>query len=445
MKSLAAAAAVVVIAIATAGHVAASPAPGLKSESGVSLAEAMEFRSTFGFSTDQDTVAATLKDPTADTTWGTPLTPAEATNMAERQRLALLADPLDVFVGEKAESFGGIYYDQTSGRLVATIATTSATPDEDLTKAMDLVPEGLPVKTAVVAHTMAELQVAEDKLADASESLGLRMVGIDTRNNALVATMSPGRDTSAPARSVGVPVVVTVGEGPRLAACWNTCTPWRGGMNIWDQSFPVDGNCTWGFYGTRGGAAKYVISAGHCGKFGHVLRIKSPSNSTVVFTDGIDQNTYDLELDEISESDAQTAHVKANANATTPFNKIIGSSSDLNHTITGIKNNSQNQGATVCFFGFKSHRASPCGTITIINIVTETNRADDGKHLRITNLREMSLPAQGGDSGGPVYSGALAYGINTGIDPANSNHLIYSMIANVQLNTGTNVCTSSAC
>jgi hypothetical protein len=42
-----------------------------------------------------------------------------------------------------------------------------------------------------------------------------------------------------------------------------------------------------------------------------------------------------------------------------------------------------------------------------------------------------------------VYSGALAYGINTGIDPANSNHLIYSMIANVQLNTGTNVCTSS--
>ncbi len=215
-------------------------------------------------------------------------------------------------------------------------------------------------------------------------------------------------------------------------------------MNVWDQSFPVDGNCTWGFYGTHGTSAKYVISAGHCGKAGHVLRIKNPSNSTVVFTSGIDWNSFDFELDGISESDSETAHVLANANATTPFNKIIASSSDLNHTITSIKNNSQNQGATVCFFGYSSHRASPCGTITIINIVFETDRADDGKHLRITNLREMSLPSTGGDSGGPVYSGAVAFGINTAIDPSASNHLVYSMIANVQLNSGTNVCVSSA-
>jgi hypothetical protein len=57
----------------------------------------------------------------------------------------------------------------------------------------------------------------------------------------------------------------------------------------------------------------------------------------------------------------------------------------------------------------------------------------------------MSLPASGGDSGGPVYSGSLAYGINTGIDLARSSHLVYSMIAYVQLNTGTNVCVTSAC
>jgi hypothetical protein len=102
-------------------------------------------------------------------------------------------------------------------------------------------------------------------------------------------------------------------------------------------------------------------------------------------------------------------------------------------------------GATVCFFGYASHRASPCGTITITNIVYDTTRADDGKPLRITNLVEMSLPAVGGDSGGPVYSGSLAYGINTAVDQSHSNHLVYSMIANVQLNTGTNVCVSSAC
>jgi hypothetical protein len=216
-------------------------------------------------------------------------------------------------------------------------------------------------------------------------------------------------------------------------------------MNIWDQSFPLEGNCTWGFYGTRGSASKYVISAGHCGKIGHVLRIKNPSNTTIIFTDGIDQNTYDLELDGIAESDAQTAHVKANASATTPFNKIIASSSDLNHSITSVHNNTQNVGATVCFFGAFSHGASPCGTVTVINIADNTTRADDGKPLRVTNLREMSLPAAGGDSGGPVYSGAAAWGINYAVDSGASNHLVYSMIANVQLNTGTNVCVSSAC
>ena len=445
MRALGAIAAFVVIAILTAGPVAAGPSHELRSASGVSIADALEFRSTFGFSTELDEVTATLKDPMADTTWGTPLTAVEAANMADRQRLALLADPLEVFIATKADSFGGIYYDQNLGSLIANIATTAATPDEDIAKAMALVPDGLSVNTVLVTYTMAELEAAEYQLADATGKLGLTMVGIDTRNNGLVATVSPGQDPTGPQRAVAVPVTVKIGEGLRPASCWNTCSPWRGGMNIWDQSFPAEGNCTWGFYGTRGAAAKYVISAGHCGKIGHVLRIKNPSNSTIVFTDGIDQNTYDLELDAISESDAQTAHVKANTSATSPFNSIIGSSSDLNHTITGIKGTNQNVGASVCFFGYTSHRASPCGTITFINIIDDTTRADDGKPLRITNLREMSLPSAGGDSGGPVYSGLLAYGINYAVDTTASNHLVYSMIANVQLNTGTNVCTSSAC
>jgi hypothetical protein len=432
--------------VASAHPIAADPlADGQTGDSGVPLADALDFRATFGFSTDLDTVTATLNDPKADTTWGTPLTVEEAANMAERQRLFLQAETIEGFVDANPGTFGGVYYEQAAGSLVLYIASTPATSKQALAKALSLSPSGLQVKIVSVAHTMSELTTAEDQLVAKSDELGLKIVGIDTPRNSLVATLAPGSDARAPALVVDVPVAVTVGEGFRPASCWNNCTPWRGGMNVWDQAFPSDGNCTWGFYGSRGSSAKYVISAGHCGKAGHVLRIKDPSNNTIVFTDGIDENTFDFELDGISESDAQTAHVKSNANATTPFNRIIGSSSDLNHAITGIKNNSQNVGATVCFFGYKSHRASPCGTITIINLVVEVDRADDGKHLRLTNLREMSLPASGGDSGGPVYSGALAYGINTGIDTVRSNHLIYSMIANVQLNTGTNVCVSSAC
>ncbi len=69
MKVLSAAAAVVVIATAMARPIAATQPSDPTSGTGVSLADALEFRSTFGFSTDMDKVAATMKDPAADTTW----------------------------------------------------------------------------------------------------------------------------------------------------------------------------------------------------------------------------------------------------------------------------------------------------------------------------------------------------------------------------------------
>jgi predicted transcriptional regulator YdeE len=56
----------------------------------------------------------------------------------------------------------------------------------------------------------------------------------------------------------------------------------------------------------------------------------------------------------------------------------------------------------------------------------------------------MSKPTTGGDRGDPVYSGAAAYGIVTARDPANGK-MVYSIAANVQLNTATNICISSAC
>ncbi len=139
--------------------------------------------------------------------------------MALRQKLARLADPLDSFVADRPEAFGGIYYDQGKGSLVANIETTVSTSKEDLAEAMALAPEGLEVNSVPVAHTMSELQAAEDRLVNATEELALRMVGIDTRNNGLVATVAPGSDATAPGLLVDVPVQVTMGDGPQLTSC----------------------------------------------------------------------------------------------------------------------------------------------------------------------------------------------------------------------------------
>jgi hypothetical protein len=414
------------------------------SKDGVSLADAVEFRTTFGFEADESFVRATLSDPSADTTWGTPLTPDEAAMMAERQRLEELSEPLATFVAERSSAFGGLYFDQAQGRLVAHVQALATTSKADLATALDLAPAGLTVDVVSVSHSMAELEAARDRIADDAAKNGVKMIGIDVRNNGLVATVTSTDDTSALRGANDVPIDASVGDALSPASCWNTCTPWRGGMNIWDQAFPMDGNCTWGFYGTRGSAAKYAISAGHCGKITHVLRIKDPSNTTIIFTDGIDQNTYDLSGG-ISQSDAQTAHVKANVNAVNPFNKIIASSADLNHSITSVHSNSQNVGNTVCFFGMTTHRASPCGTITFTGISSDVTRPDDGKLMHITQQVEMSLSTAGGDSGGPVYNGSSAYGVVGFADGAHGNDMVYGMAANVQLNTSTNICVSAAC
>ena len=194
-----------------------------------------------------------------------------------------------------------------------------------------------------------------------------------------------------------------------------------------------------GLLRNAGNPAKYAITAGHCSKFTHreVIAATSPNP----FTDTIDRNTYDEYSS--AQSDAQVAHVRANSNAYTPFNTIIASTSDLSHSIMSVKGISQPVGATVCFFGVTNHPASPCGVIQIINIFADQTR-EDLKTLHITRLVEMSKPTEAGDSGGPVYSGSAAYGIVTGRDFTNGK-MVYSMAAYVQLNTGTNICISSAC
>jgi hypothetical protein len=444
MRRLQSALVVAVLLVATAAPAAIGRAADEESDIGVSLADSVEFRSTFGFETDEDFVLRTLADDSADTTWGTPLTADEAAIMAERQRLEELSEPLATYISERGGSFGGLYFDQDGGRLVATIQRLATTTDDDVDSALKLAPEGLKVNVVMVDHSLSAHEKSRVALGGGAAKNGVKMVGIDTRANGLVATVGSADEASAVAESVEVPIETRVGDGLQPAACWNTCTPWRGGMNIWDQAFPLEGNCTWGFYGTRGSAAKYAISAGHCGKVTHVLRIKDPSNNTIIFTDGVDQNTYDLSGG-ISQSDSQTAHVKANANAVSPFNKIIASSSDLNHSITSVHSNSQNVGNTVCFFGMTTHRASPCGTITITGITGDVERADDGKMLHVTQQVEMSLSTAGGDSGGPVYNGSSAWGVVGFADAGASNHMVYGMAANVQLNTSTNICVSSAC
>lgn len=67
----------------------------------------------------------------------------------------------------------------------------------------------------------------------------------------------------------------------------------------------------------------------------------------------------------------------------------------------------------------------------------------DGQSVFFVNLVQMSRNANSGDSGGPVYNLATAFGISTAINGA--GHLVYSRIGNVGLDMGITVRKTSAC
>jgi hypothetical protein len=363
-------------------------------------------------------------------------------------RLQLLAQPLEEFVNKHDRTFGGMYYTQDSGRLLAIVNQTAATTAEDVDTALALVPDGLELNFAHVRHTLAELVEARDKIDQAGDGIGVTFVGVDTALNGVEVHLAARSDSTAPARLIDVPVTVKVGD-IALTACWQYCKPWRGGMQIlnFDPTYFNHGNCTWGFYGTKGTSARYAFTAGHCGEVGDALSVRDqvpPPDHWLTYTDGAVSNTYDQGVSS-SVADAMVAHVKGNANfAFAPFNTIVGSSSDLSHQITTVKNNTQTKGSTVCFFGWKTHSASPCGTISITGVIVDAVR-DDGKHLHLTDLVEMTKTTDQGDSGGPVYSGLAAYGLVTAADNANGGRMIYSKALNVETDLSTNICTSSAC
>jgi hypothetical protein len=143
---------------------ASGPSALAGASSVVTTADAFEFRTTFGFDADAETIATTLADGSADTSYGVPLTVAEASNMADRQRLQTLAEPVGSFVDEHPESFGGLYFTQDTGRLEAYVVTVASTGNADLDEIKRLVPSGLPLSFVQGDYSMAELRSAQDKI-----------------------------------------------------------------------------------------------------------------------------------------------------------------------------------------------------------------------------------------------------------------------------------------
>jgi hypothetical protein len=406
----------------------------------VSLQDAITFRADFGFDTDPTTVKRLLGASDTDYTYGGPLSLPELANLHARLALRSSATELVEYVNDRPSDFGGLYFDQTRGRLELTILVTPSTPAAALAAANGLIPPGLGARTVSVANSYAELLSAQDALTGQMASLGIAELWPDVKANRLSLVVRPGSDGDAVRRAVNLPLTIEFGTDLTSVTCGTktNCTPYRGGIYVGGGL-----SCTWGYYATRGSAAKYMVTAGHCWKTGASNKF---THNGVVFTDGTDRDTFDLTGTTFN-SDSLTAHVLGSPNAVAPFNTFHATSIDKSHAITGTTGyGSQAVGDMSCFSGV-STGTDVCGTIEAKNLTATQGRMPiDNKTITLINQTRMSRGTLAGDSGAPVYNGtSRSTGIVVAADVAHSGHMVYSAIDKVASDMQVTFCITSAC
>jgi hypothetical protein len=404
-------------------------------------ADAIEFRSEFGFPSDAKTVSALLSDPTSDYSFGAPLSPEELANLQNRLELREKAEPAVAFVDGHPDDFGGLYFTQNTGELTMVILPAAKIASKVLDEAVALLPDDLTSQMRTVTHSMTDLEKAERDLELRWDELQINEVGIQVADNGLDLVLASSGNAPLANKVADVPVDITVGPGPEDATCTNSssCWPYRGGIGIYSPG--ANQFCTWGFYGTRGTSAKYMITAGHCANLGDTeTHEHDASGNPIVVTDGVDRNTFDGSGSDTS--DAMTAHVKSSTRAVAPFNTIYASGTDKAHAILATKFTTQHVGDLVCFMGGATG-TSLCGSIEATGLSYNLTRETDGTVLHLTGQVQMSRVVKKGDSGGPVYKQATAWGIVNAI--GSGSHMLYSTIASVQSDIGTTVCVTNAC
>ncbi|HZM84711.1 MAG TPA: hypothetical protein VFC19_54005, partial [Candidatus Limnocylindrales bacterium] len=157
-----------------------------------------------------------------------------------------------------------------------------------------------PVRISAAANSRAELEAAAKGIADylrANPRSPYYGVDIAYDGSGLVVNTDPGRIRPAalPAEMkvpVGIAVSVAEKERPRLTGRLDDFAPYWGGGRIKNQDNGA--GCTAGFPVTAGNGARYMLTAGHCGRPGGGW---NNGNDTLFFGTGAYENVeHDLLL-----------------------------------------------------------------------------------------------------------------------------------------------------
>ena len=280
-------------------------------------------------------------------------------------------------VAELTRRFGarspGVYLDR-SGRVVVTVTSPA---DAAEVRAAGAVPE-------VVEHTAAELGTATARLADEARVPGTAWAVDPVTNQVLVSV--DGTVTGARLAKVRA-AVAALGSTARLESVPGAfSTRIAGGQAIYGGN----SRCSLGFNVSRG-STYYFLTAGHCGNIAGTWYTNA-SRTTVAGT----------RVGSSFPGDDYALFQYPSGVATPPGSVYTYSGSQ---DITGAATPAV--GATVYRSGSTTGVRS--GQVTQLNV---TVNYQDG--AVVSGLIRTTVCAEGGDSGGPLYSGTTALGLTSG-------------------------------
>lgn len=397
--------------------IAAEPAPD--GDQALAQAEALQFRETFGFDADADTLKAVFSDPAyAETDWGTPLTAAEDAEMRRRTAVELDAIAGEQY-GSKQADWGGYWFDQHDRGAPVFLFTGDLERHRAVLEQILRPDSGLRVELAT--RTLDELEETKARIVAVwpdlrKDGIHATRTGIDIIGNRVRVGIEGLDDSAATTikERFGQSIEVYEATAAVSDACPQTgCRPIKGGIRI-------DGAngrpCTSGFLvrRTQHGARLAVLTAGHCIEVNDGLGgVWTHGNDQ--FGDGkyetwADNTDADVGIIEVDDSEIPTSANKVYLDPV-PDDQTPGTV----YTITGtLPDNNQTVGSSVCVYGYASND-SWCGSITDYDQANEsvvedypTNGTDTSK--TIVHTKEYNRNLIGGDSGGPVYKSGTELG-----------------------------------
>lgn len=265
------------------------------------------------------------------------------------------------------------------------------------------------------------------------QELGVTKLDIDEKNQKIViGFIQLDEGTRAKvneflvANNIPLADVELVETGPiNLLSHGVTVSPRKGGIEIGYSEGSNNYVCTNGFIANRqSDGIRVSATAGHCEGVVDTAGDESyvqPSGGSTVGTEVANTNLAGPRY-------SDSLLWAPSSGITTSLGKIYNGGSD--YTITG-KKNFHAVGEYICKYGRTTHES--CGSITNVDVdYTHPN------YSQLWSQNEVSLTAQGGDSGSPVFKkgtnpNVTLYGILWGVGSV----AVYSPIYNVEIDQGT--------